>query len=273
MRSLFRLACALFLLTPMLLAQVRVTGEAPPPPPTPRPQVSVSDVIKMSNAGVSDEMIIQQIKKNTQPFDLTPDQLVRLKQNSVSERVVREMLGGTPPLANVAPATTGTSIPATEVPPDVGIYVKRHNKWEDVNPEIVDWKTGGVLKNTVTIGVVKQDLNGHLNGPTSQLGLALPIEFLVVTKEGVAVTEYQLLRLHQNSNNREFRTVTGGVFHVSGGARDTIPFEWTKTGPRAYDITIEKLPKGEYGLLPPEAIESRNAAGSQGKLYTFKVVE
>src|SRR5581483_593974 len=108
--------------------------------------------------------------------------------------------------------------------------------------------TGGVLKSTVTVGVVKEDLNGHLNGSSSELGLALPIELLVVTKEGVAVTEYQLLRLHQNSNNREFRTVTGGVLHVSGGARDTIPFEWTKTAPRVYAIKIEKLAKGEYGL-------------------------
>lgn len=271
MRSLFRLGCALVLLTPVLFAQVKVTGETPPPPAPTRPQVTVSDVIKMSNAGVSDEMIIDQIKKNSQPFDLTPDQLVRLKQNSVSERVVRFMMP-TPPLTDASPTPPVTVAPS-EFPTEIGIYVKRHNKWNDVSPEIVNWKNGGLLKSTVTVGVIKQDLNGHLNGTSSQLGLALPLEFLVVTPDGVAVTEYQLLRLHQNSHNREFRTVTGGVFHVSGGAHDTVPFDWTKTAPRTYTIRIDRLPKGEYGLLPPDAIEARNAAGSQGKLYTFKVVE
>ncbi len=271
MRRLFRLGCALFLLSSALFAQVKVTGEAPPPPPAARAQVTVSDVIKMSNAGVSDDMIIEQIKKNSQPFDLTPDQLVRLKQNSVSERVIRFMMP-TPPLADVSPSAP-SNVPTGEFPTETGIYVKRHNKWNDVLPEIVNWKTGGVLKSTVSIGVIKEDLNGHLNGNSSALVLAVPIEFLVVTPDGVAVTEYQLLRLHQNADNREFRTVTGGVFHVSGGARDTVSFEGTKVAPRTYTIKLDHLAKGQYGLLPPDAIESRNAAGSQGKLYTFKVEE
>ena len=35
--------------------------------------------------------------------------------------------------------------------------------------------------------------------------------------EGTAITEYQLLRLRDAKDGREFRTVTGGVMHVSGG--------------------------------------------------------
>ncbi len=272
MRKLFRLSCALFLLVPISFAQFTVKGENPPPPPPPKVQVTVSDVIKMSNAGLSDEMIIQQIKKNAQPFELTPDQLVRLKQNSVSERVIREMVGPVPALPD-APVGVRRPPEPSDIPTDVGLYVKQHNKWGDVLPEIVNWKTGGVLKNTVTVGVVKQDLNGHLNGGSSALRLGQPLEFLVVTPEGVAITEYQLLHLHQNPGNREFRTVTGGVFHVSSGARDTVNFEWTKTAPRTYTVRLDHLAAGEYGFLPPDAIAARNAAGSQGKLYTFKVVE
>jgi hypothetical protein len=49
------------------------------------------------------------------------------------------------------------------------------------------------------------------------------IEFIVIAAEGVSISEYQLLKLNQHSDNREFRTVTGGVFHAKGGAtRDMV---------------------------------------------------
>ena len=87
-----------------------------------------------------------------------------------------------------------------------------------------------------------------------------------------AVAEYQLLRLRGNSNNREFRTVTGGVLHVSGGAaRDLVPFEGTKVGPRTYLVTMPNaLSRGEYGFLPPGAILSSNLV-SAGKINSFTI--
>jgi hypothetical protein len=70
-----------------------------------------------------------------------------------------------------------------------------------------------------------------------------PIRILVYAQDGVAITEYQLLRLRQQSHSREFRTVTGGVFfHVSGGAtRDVVPFEGKKVAPRTYEINLLTL--------------------------------
>ena len=155
MRSLVSLGCALFLLHSVLLAQVKIIGEVPPTPPPTHAQVTVSDVIKMSNAGLADEMIIQQIQKNAQPFDLSPDQLVRLKQNNVSERVIRAMMPAPPPSsASTAPtATAATPAIPSEYPTEVGVYAKEHSQWREVLPEIVNWKSGGVLKSTVTIGV------------------------------------------------------------------------------------------------------------------------
>lgn len=275
MRSLFSLGCALFLLNPVTIAQVKIIGETPPPAPPIHAQVTVSDVIKMSNAGLPDDMIIQQIQKNDQPFDLMPDQLVRLKQNSVSDRVIRAMMPAPPAVASAAPSAAAPTAPPTpsQYPTEVGVYARQHNQWHEVLPEIVNWKAGGVLKSTMTIGVIKQDVNGYLKGRSSVLQLSEPIELAIVTSEGTAITEYQLLHLNQNSDNREFRTVTGGVLHVSSGAHVTVPFQWTKVAPRTYTIKLNDLQNGEYGILPPDAIASKNAAGSLGKLYTFRVGE
>ena len=71
-------------------------------------------------------------------------------------------------------------------------------------PEVVNWKSGGVMKSVATVGVVKGDVNGHLVGKHSHNSVTTPLEFLIVVPGGFAITEYQLLHLHENGNNREF---------------------------------------------------------------------
>jgi hypothetical protein len=129
-----------------------------------------------------------------------------------------------------------------------------------------------VVKHVATAGVVKEDINGHVNGSTSKNRVGTPTQFLIVVPEGVAITEYQLLRLHQHSSNREFRTITGGVFHASGGAtRDLMPFESKKIAARTYEVSLSGDSE-EYGFLPPGAVTSKNAS-SLGKIYSFRVVD
>jgi len=86
--------------------------------------------------------------------------------------------------------------------------------------------------------------------------------------------EYQLLLLREEKDSREFRTVTGGVFHRSGGAsRDAIEFEAKKIAPRTYSLALSKLKPGEYGLMPPSSGDATGSTGRLGKLYTFHVIE
>ena len=244
--------------------------------------LAVEDVIKMSKAGLSDDIIVQQIRKNAQAFDLTTDQLIQLKTASVSDRVIKVMMDPSKPEVAAPPAIPSLPVaqstqPAADpaLPSEIGVYAKKQGKWTEVLPEVVNWKTGGVLKNIASAGIVKGDVNGHLIGANSRNSFTTPIEFLIVAPEGVAITEYQLLRLRQNGDNREFRTMTGGVMHVEGGAtRDLVPFEGKKTAPRVYSVVFpSNLGAGEYGFLPPGAVGSMNGAGSQGKLYSFRVIE
>ncbi len=70
--------------------------------------LSVDDVIKLSKAGVDDDVIIQKIKKQGQPFDLTTDQLIQLKSASVSNRVMQVMIDPT------KASPSDTKVPASE---------------------------------------------------------------------------------------------------------------------------------------------------------------
>ena len=221
----------------------------------------------MSKAGLSEGVIIAQLGKETAKFNLSTSDLIKLKSAGVSDGIIKSMVAG--------PSAQAASAPVASAEPDeIGIMFKKKGEWTEVNPEVVNWKTGGVLKSLASAGVLKGDVNGNVTGASSRNSVNSPLEFRIVTPEGVAITEYQLLRLHQNKDYREFRTVTGGIMHVSGGAtRDVVPFESKKIAPRVFEVILPgNLGAGEYGFLPPGAVGAANSA-SIGKLYTFRLLE
>jgi hypothetical protein len=122
----------------------------------------------------------------------------------------------------------------------------------------------------VTDGIIKKDVNGRLIGGSSSTQVNTPLEFLVKTPDSVDATDFQLVHLHDKSDAREFRTMTGGVSHQSGGAtRDRIAFERTKIAKRTYKLALPgNLDPGEYAFLAP-GLTNSTVSGSTGKAYTF----
>ncbi len=114
-------------------------------------------------------------------------------------------------------------------------------------------------------------MNGHVEGAKSPLGLPTGVEILIYSQVGNEGGDYELIRFREHSDNREFRTLTGGVFHSQSGAdRDEIEFAPKKIAPQLYTFTIpQDIEKGEYGVLPPAT------AGVEGstKIYTFSIRE
>jgi len=235
-------------------------------------------VIKLVKAGLYENLIITTINSSPGSFDTSTTGLIALKQGGASDKVISAILMKA---AGAAPGLTVTAtaqVSGSALPPgitDVGVYYKDKNgAWQAMLPEIVNFKTGGVLKSIASAGIVKGDLNGHINGPKGKYDATFPVTLAVCVPEGTDITEYQLLRLRVNSGSREFRSVTGGVMHVSGGAaRDLVEYQPQKIGPRVYQIVLlPGLGRGEYGLLPPGAGGSSNL-GSNGKLYSLSILE
>jgi len=272
-----RLLLLLSLLFSTLPVVAQSTGDAPQliegPQTSSSPKSAVMNndsVIKMVKAGLGDDLILQTI--NTQPgrYNTDADSLVALKTSGLSDRVIAAMMNRS--------RRQLTNVPETEKPiilsdvNEIGVYYKdRSGKWTAIDPEIVHIKSGGFIKSTATHGIIKQDRNGRVNGRESALALKRPIEILLYTPEGVAASEYTFVRFRLNSSNREFRILTGGVFHSTGGAgRDEVPFKPMRTAPRTYEFTVEdSVAGGEFGILPPGTGNVTNG----GKIYTFAIVE
>lgn len=237
-------------------------------------------VIKLVKAGLSDDLIVSTINASPAAYDTSADGIIALKAAGVSDKVVAAIVSkaASPAAPAVAPPPPPPAPAASPRPAgidDVGVYFQdRSGAWQNLEPEIVNFKTGGVLKSIASEGLVKGDVNGHIPGKSAKNVLTFPVTLAVYVPEGVDIAEYQLLRLRVNSNNREFRSVTGGVFHASGGAtRDNLQFQSKKIAPRVYEIVLEQsLGRGEYGLLPPGSYTSSNMA-SGGKIYSISVPE
>lgn len=232
-------------------------------------------VIKMVKAGLSEEVVAAAVSSSPGTYDTSADALVALKSAGVSDKVVAAIVSRASGATTAPAPAAGNGSGLPKGIDEVGVYYKdKSGEWIALMPEVVNFKTGGAMKKFMTNGIVKGDVNGHIEGKRAKVQMALPVVLAVYVPEGTAITEYQMLKLHENSDSREFRSVTGGVIHESGGAkRDLVQFEPQKIAPRLYQITVNQgSGKGEYGLLPPGSYGSHNMA-SAGKIYSISIIE
>jgi hypothetical protein len=240
-------------------------------------------VIKLIKSGLGEDLIVSMISQQPGAYSTSADDIIALKKAGASDKVLAAMLAKASGAASAAAPAAAPAVAAPAaaptpagMPTELGVYFKKAGAWTEVLPEVVNWKTGGTLKSLASAGVVKKDVNGNINGTSSRNSIHTPLEFLIIAPEGVAITEYQLIRLRLNKNYREFRTVTGGVFNQRSGAmRDMVPFEGKKIAPRMFTVVLpDNIGAGQYGFLPPGAVGSTgNTMAQIGKMYTFHLLE
>jgi hypothetical protein len=229
-----------------------------------------ADVAQLIAAGLSDGLILAAIRgAKEHAFDVSAAGLIGMTKAGASEAVLEGMLNpAAPPPEPARPAVT--AVPASAWPSEVGVYVGIAGDRREVYPEIVNWRTGGLLKRMATGGLVGGYVNGWLTGGAARLQVEQPTQFVIVAPEGTSITEYQLLRLDAKGTRREFRAMSTSFASARSGAGTyAIAFEGTKQAPGVFTVDIASLQLGEYGFLPP----GLNAASlaSSGKMYAFSV--
>ena len=164
-------------------------------------RVTIDDVIAMVGAGVSNEVIIAELKKANQAFDLSTGDLIRLKKAGVSDSVLKVMIdpratptSSTPeagaarqpstpgfPYANPSGATpssgSGYAGDANDplAPHDSGIYL--YTKDREGKPVMIPLeraayqgtKTGGILASAMTYGIAKAKMKAVIPGPRAEI--------------------------------------------------------------------------------------------------------
>lgn len=234
-------------------------------------------VIKLVKSGMTEDLIINVIQQQPGMYSLGANDLVALKEASVSEKIISAMLAkgrGEPG----APAATGAGAPMGAAKPVApsgrasisgpGVFYKKSNEYFEVITEDVDWKTSGAMRNIVSAGIVKKNLNGTLAGPSSRNFLTNPTEIILSPPGGMTVNAYILLPMKPNKGLREFNV--GPANHKNGVAKGAIAFGVEKVGENVFRMVFSTpLPPGEYGIL--SATPSDSSTGTS-KMYTFRVL-
>lgn len=247
-----------------------------------------ASVIKLVKAGLSEDLIVTTVNSSAGTYDTSANGLIALKKAGASDKVIAAILmkassAGVP--APVASTPAGSAPPTSSVVlargalPDgvdsVGVYYLdgTGDHWQEVPAEVVNFKAEGALKHYASAGLVKGEMTGLVGGNRSPLTLKPPAKFILYIPEGRAPGEYQLIRLHENADNREFRAANGGIIHDAGGAlRDVVDYTPKKIAPRVYLIEMsEDYEKGEYGFLPPSDLPLGNSIPTATKIYSFSL--
>jgi hypothetical protein len=213
------------------------------------------ELLRLAKAGFDDEGLIKVVETSDLALDLSIDGLLALKSGGLSQKVINAALAAK--AKKLAPATMGADSDALEV----GVYMVLHDKPGQLNPETVNFRSGFAK------------INGTVKGPRSPAQVTGSVTLLVRCPEGVAASEYQLLKFDQKADRREFRLMTGHWSSVStGDEKNNLPVTFDKIAPRTYKAVLNLLKPGEYGLLPPTA-NTNIGLGSVGKVYTFGIKE
>jgi hypothetical protein len=231
-------------------------------------------IIKLVKSNMSEDLILSIIRQQPGTYSLGATDLVALKEAGISERIIAAMLAKSKPDVaagvSVDPASKQAPQAATRYPSIAkpGVYYKKGNEYFELITEDITWKTTGALKNIVSAGIVKKDLNGTLSGPSSRNFLTSPVEIVINLPTGLTVNSYVLLPLKAANSQRDF--LVGPVNKKSGVAKGSIACGMEKVGDNLYRMVFQPaLPPGEYGIL--EVFPS-DAATTASKMYTFRIL-
>jgi hypothetical protein len=245
------------------------------------------DVLQMVRAGFDDTTILRYIQANDVDFDLSVSAMVALKNAGVSQSLIQSMLSIEVAKKELGVDAALAAIAATSINPTgdgVDVFVLQNGHLIPVEPETVRWRPSSGLRSIATFGMNKGPVSGSVLGPHSDLVsrwpplnlVPLDIAFYVLCPKGSSASDFQLFHLSEKGDRREFRILTGTgnpeIARVIGGPENTVPFTLENVAPRVYKITLPNLNVGEYGFLAPTT-EVRASSPSQGKMYTFRLVE
>jgi len=255
--------------------------------------LTIEDVVKLCKAGVTDELVITKIRKNGKAFDLSPDELIDLRNSGVSDTVVKYLLDPSqpytpPPPPQPAPAPVAANptaasphppapvLPAKQYPADA--YAARIPN----EPGVYDIVAGAPVKIEIRtllginegagLGKVllkKGKAIGYLVGSASKNRMANPSPvFYIRLPDGKAMEDLALLALERKGDRREIEMGPPGP-KPELKADAMRPFDSLEVGPRLFRATAGKLAKGEYLFFLLGSAEPPK--GSYGKGYDFGI--
>ena len=243
-------------------------------------------IVTMTKAGLGASVIVAKIRASKTDFDVSVDEMVRLKGEGVDDEVLSAMID-----VAVAP---GTPLSPPKSPPESGIYYAQNPGAEEelllLEPNVyTQSKETGVWKQAITYGIAKVRYKAVL--PDSHAKVRVETRrptfyfFFDVPNAGLSssgsawgpatsANEFILAKVDVKKSTRELEVgedgqYTGRKYGVSEKA--VRPFDYERLAPGVYRVTPKAdLADGEYCFLYAGSVAASGAGGGP-KLFDFGV--
>jgi len=275
-----------YLLTPVLVLAYCLPTMAQPAAGT--PPLSVDEVLKLCKGGISEDLIIIQIKKNGKAFNLSSEEVLELKNSGVSENIIKYLLDpsqpySTPPPPPPAAAAAAGTAPAPKagppprkfpddefagrVPPEPGLYRFPGNTAARI--ELKMFLGESAKPGLGKVLMKKGKVTAYMVGPASKLRIAeaAPM-FYVRLPEGKGIEELLLVSLDRKNDRRELDMGPPGP-KPELRPETMRQFDSLEVASGVFRLTPNKLDKGEYAFFLIGTAEP--AKGNYGKGYDFGI--
>ena len=263
----------------LLALGVFVRGEAQvnrPPAP-----LTIDEIVKLQQAGFSEDVIITKIKKNGKAFDLSTEELVDLHKIGISDRIIQFLLDPSQPYVAQAappavkpdsPGTAPTAAPkvypddghASKVPTEPGLYLLQGDELVKIDAKILlGSDERSKLKKTKVVAYLvgtESKNRAQQTAPTFYFRLA----------EGRALEEIVLMAMASKGSLRQIEIGSGGK-KPEFKAELMRSFDSLEVGAKLYRLIPAKLSAGEYLFFQIGSAEP--AKGSYGKGFDFGIDE
>ena len=241
-------------------------------------QISNEDVIKLSKAGLSEDIILSKISTETPDFNTSIDDLIKLKSNNVADTIINLMVYRQKSYSNqVGQITNNNSDGGNYVFPSSGIYFKEFGEYTSLDPTLVTSSRGkGALLSAKMISQIEgseanyefeSDVTFYFNFDDAQKSLNSANNnddgtnyFAYLSSnnaQAVSPNEFKLIRLKVGSNvlgqKKEQREYVSGKVNALGqvdmsiDSKNIVTFKYKKISKNTYKVYFpEGLSAGQY---------------------------
>jgi hypothetical protein len=249
-------------------------------------------LVELAKAKLGDDLVIGFIQSSTTKFDCSMTAILQLKKDSVSEKVLAEVMKVCNSSKNTKTDESNNNNPLYVHPSGIYIYETGDTGYvlkKLYATVVTKEKSGGLgkgLLSAVTYGLAKSSGTAAVNGPTANVKCKSNSEFYfyfdAATTQNISLTnwwfslatspnEFTLLKLDKKKNSREFKTAkTDSYTYQSGIDEDQkVQFTFEEVKPGIFKVkTKGSLKDGEYSFIYSATVPSQY---SNDKMFDFSV--
>jgi len=212
------------------------------------PQVPLTNdhVTRMFEAGLAETTIVQVVQKGPSNFDISPDALIKLKQQGVTAKIIEAMVA--------ARTTPNSSTPTETRMNSKGVFAHNGAEWKRIEEvSSIEVRNVGNISSAVTMGIKEVRVICVFRGEKAELQIDDPTPVFRIAGIGASARDVYIVAMRLNPDRRDLEMGRSGLIKkLSYGfrKRDVRDVHVKRLGDDLLEVTPKQdLEAGEYILV------------------------